>query len=212
MQNRGALFAVAGLFVMILLLPVGTKATLSSAFWADEPAKTFQSDDPGFFAAKKLVEDYVDKYWKQSYIRCGTEDRWFSFEITEDPKKEPRYFEVKRLRIITTIPYRPNTADKYNKEWTASSVTKGEAYRWCKQSASSCGKYAGDDFVVSDLGVGIDVFSVMVKPNSALFSKAILERLNIKIEKGKINADDPMKDQYAPKCADVMKHPIWKEI
>jgi len=53
---------------------------------------------------------------------------------------------------------------------------------------------------------------VMVKPNSALFSKAILERLNIKIEKGKINADDPMKDQHAPKCADVMKHPIWKEI
>lgn len=225
MQTNKVLFAVAGLFVVLLFWPVDTKATLGRVPLANESTKTFsgvreekapQSDnDPGYLSIKKSVKNYADQYWKKGYIQCDAKkDRWFALEITSDHRQKPRYFEVINLRIITTVPYRDSDADEDNKVWWAKSVVKGKSYRWCAESAASCGEYESGGFRLSDLSIAFDVLGLLLDHNSPIISRNILQQLDFKIKKGEISAGDPLQMQnlHAPKCSDVRNHPIWKEI
>ena len=223
MQNNKVLFAVAGLFVVLLSWPVDTKATLDKVPLVSEEVKTFPSvnesapaaqgsSDISFIAANRLVKDYADRYWARSYVRCdASKDRWFGIEVSKDIEIEESYIEIAGLRPITTIPFRDNAASERNKEWTAVSVIKGESYRWCKISAASCEDYKPAGRRQSNLGVVLNVWGLVTDPSSPVFSEEIFTKLILTIKKGVLTSDDPLKDRFAPKCADVKKHPIWIE-
>jgi hypothetical protein len=144
--------------------------------------------DPSYSEVSRMIKEAGAKYWNDRFTKCD-EGRWFSAEETTSGT---RYLEIRSDRlgalapfVFTTPPTRFASAQRYNREWFAKSVVRGNAFRWCAE-AGECGNY-------QELFGG--QYSI----------------LDIHIEKGKLTINDPAPNLYPPKsCDEIRRHPIFK--